>query len=186
MVVSECLELEPAFNLMLFCCGPLSSPLLPSRSSAIHLLWQTGQNIVFLCDPGKVFSSKQTTRGEKQFKLISLHIGKWASETSCIEEGLSFCSLSAVGLKFSTSKINQDENASNWTPAHEPPLGDSGVITKPGNKHSGKHQNASDAILPVAFKRCLFYTWTKYRINSTQWAIKIQLREKNLMEKTDI
>lgn len=42
MGVSDCLELESAFNLMLFYCGPLSSSLLPSRSSVKHLLWQRG------------------------------------------------------------------------------------------------------------------------------------------------
>lgn len=34
-----------------------------------------------------------------------------------------------------------------WAPAHEPPLTDSGDISKPENKNSGKHQNALDAIL---------------------------------------
>lgn len=165
----------------------LWAPLCFQAEVQQHICFDKQESIVFLCEPVEVFSSKQNTRGEEQFKLLSLHIGKWASETSCIQEGLSFCSLSAAGLrKFSTSKINHDENATNWTPAHEPPLRDSGDIRKPGNKNSGKHQNASDAILPMAFKRCLFYIWTKHRINSTQRAIKPQLREKNLMEKTDI
>ena len=68
------------FNLLLTQCFFIvdlsATPLPQSRSSAVLLLQQTGQIIVFLCDPVKFFSSKQNMRGEQQFKLISLHFGK--------------------------------------------------------------------------------------------------------------
>lgn len=88
--VSDCTELESAFNLMLFYCGPLSSPLLPSRSSVEHLLWQRGQIIVFLCDPVKILGSEQNTRGEQQFKLLSLHIEKWVVKPTTLRKDFPF------------------------------------------------------------------------------------------------
>lgn len=156
---SDCLEPESAFNLMLFYCGPLSSPLLLSRSSVEHLLWQRGQIIVFLCDPVKILVSEQNTRCEQQFNLLSLHIAKWASEVSswtyCSQEGLPFWSQSAAGSRmFLTLKINQDKNAMNWAPA--PPLFYSSDIRKPENKNSGKHSHVPDAILTVEFKNAYF------------------------------
>lgn len=182
MGVSDCLELESAFNQMLFYCEPLSSFLLPS-SSVEHLPWK-GQIIVFLCDPVKILVSKQNTRGEQQFNLLSLDIAKRASEVSsktyCTLERLFFCSQSAAGSKmFPTLKIHQDKNAMNWAPAQEPPLFDSGDIRKPENKNSGNMGMPQNAILTMGFKKCLFYTSRKYMINSTS----VQNNPKNTAEK---
>lgn len=168
MRVSGCLELETAFNLMLFL---LWTPELPSASkfSGTSALTERAKSL---------FSSMTLWRFWSVSRMQEVNSGsicsactlqseplKWAVKPIALRKDFPFAANQP--LNFPILKIHQGKNAMNWAPAHELPLFDSGDIRKPANKHLGKHRNASDAILTMMFKKCLFYISRKYMINST-------------------